>query len=374
LKRVLILTADAGFGHRRAADALAAAFADMSDPQCRAEVVNPLNDPRTPVLLRDSQTDYDRLIRENPGLYQLGYRASEETLPNALIEGGLTVLLFDILRKLLKKYEPDLVVVTFPLYQSTLAALAALGVCKAPFVTVVTDLTTVHRTWFNHTASLLFVPTPVVYQHAVEHGVSAERIRIAGIPVNPALQLEQRAKPVIRRELGWLEDRFVVLAVGSPRVRHLSEVLHVLNHANLPIQLVVVAGGDAGQYDRLNRISWHIPAHIYNFVTNLHVMMRASDVLISKAGGLIITEALACGLPVLMTEIIPGQETGNAEFIQQHAAGYVLRQPVDVLEALSHWLLHEKERFAAVCAAAADLGRPNAAHEIARAAINATRA
>ena len=92
-KRILILTADAGFGHRSAANAVAAALEEVYPDQCQVEISNPLDDHRTPFFLRDSQSDYDTIIRNAPELYRFGYDASDSTVPNSILESALAVLL-----------------------------------------------------------------------------------------------------------------------------------------------------------------------------------------------------------------------------------------------------------------------------------------
>ncbi len=80
-KHILILTADAGFGHRSAANAIAEALQDTHGNECTYEIVNVLDDERTPRLLRDSQSDYDRIAREMPDVYKFGYEATDSTAP-----------------------------------------------------------------------------------------------------------------------------------------------------------------------------------------------------------------------------------------------------------------------------------------------------
>ncbi|MEJ5201228.1 MAG: hypothetical protein WHV66_03245, partial [Anaerolineales bacterium] len=76
MKRILILTADAGFGHRSAANAVAAALHELYGDACQVEIENPLEDKRTPAFLRETQSDYDRIVREMPDLYRVGFGAS----------------------------------------------------------------------------------------------------------------------------------------------------------------------------------------------------------------------------------------------------------------------------------------------------------
>jgi hypothetical protein len=77
MKQILILTADYGYGYRIAANAIAAALKETYGKECLSEIVNPLDDPHSPAFLREDQSNYDRLVRELPDLYELGYRVSE---------------------------------------------------------------------------------------------------------------------------------------------------------------------------------------------------------------------------------------------------------------------------------------------------------
>jgi 1,2-diacylglycerol 3-beta-galactosyltransferase len=365
LKRILILSADAGFGHRSAANAIAEALQETHGRECAIDVVNPLEDVGAPMLLRESQSDYDKLATEAPKVYRFSYEASDSAVPTAIVEGALTVMLFQTMRNLVRRIQPHAIVTTYPLYQAPLGAVSALGQRDIPLLTVVTDLATVHRLWFHDAADLCLVPTQTVRDLAIGYGVPAERVEITGIPVNPRVARRADTREALRARLGWQPDLTTVLAVGSRRVRDLPDFLHVLNHSGLPIQLVVVAGGDDKTYQQLVNTEWHHPTQVYNFVTNMPELMQASDCLISKAGGLITTEALACGLPLLLIDVIPGQETGNAQFVIDGGAGALAETPVDELEILFHWLDHGGELLRLRAHNAQRLGRPRAAYAVA---------
>ena len=81
-------------------------------------------------------------------------------------------------------------------------------------------------------------------------------------------------------------------------------------------------------YNAANQMTWHIPVKIFNFVENMPTLMHASDIMLCKAGGLIVTESLACGLPMILIDVIPGQETGNAEYVMAYGAGDMSETPV----------------------------------------------
>ncbi len=365
-RRILILYADAGYGHRSAANAIAEALQEAHGGSCQIDVVNPLDDRHTPLLLRDIQTeDYDKVIRRLPELYKLGFEASDSTVPTAMVEGGLIVLLFEVIRDLINRFQPDVIVSTYPLYQAPLDAVFTMRRMYVPLISVVTDLATVHRLWFNSMVDLCLVPTPQVRGLALDAGLTPKQVQISGIPVSPHLLRETRTTAEIRAELGWRQDLTTVLVVGSRRVGNFEEPLNVLNHSGLPIQLAIVTGGDEERYQSLKQTEWHAVTHLYDYVTNMPELMHAADLVMSKAGGLVITESLACGLPMILIDLIPGQEIGNAQYVIQGGAGELGQDPVNVLEILCHWLENGGRLLAERAANAKRLGQPQAAYTVA---------
>jgi len=364
-KRILILTADAGYGHRSAANALQEALLLRYRTSVKVEIINPLDDKRAPMVLRDAQTDYDKWVRKAPELYKFGYEASDNPLPTAIAESALTIGMFELMRDLLRTHRPDVVVSTYPLYQPALTGVLAAFKAAIPLITVVTDLATVHRLWFNSRTDILLVPTELVRDLAIEAGVDPAHIQITGIPVHPEIVGDVRSRKKIRAELGWRQDLFTVLAVGSKRVEGLVEALNVANHFGQPLQLAVVTGNDDELYAELKQAEWHNPVHLYKFVKNMPQLMHAADMIICKAGGLIVTESLACGLPMMLVNVIPGQETGNAEYVVNNGAGVLTETPVAVLEALAHFTANKQAELKRTSAAATAIGRPQAAFDAA---------
>jgi 1,2-diacylglycerol 3-beta-galactosyltransferase len=366
-KRLLILTADAGFGHRSAANAVSAALGELYGDQCEVFIVNPLEDRRAPFFLRDSQSDYDKLVRRLPELYRLGYDASDSVVPATIVEQALIVLLYDVMRDIIRTYHPDAILTTYPLYQAPLRAVMTITRAAIPLLVTITDLATVHRLWFSSSVDLSLAPTTVVRDLALNYGLSADQVQVTGIPVNPEVAREQRSPQEIRRELGWQEDLVTVLAIGSRRVDHLLDSLNIFNHFGMQLQLAVVAGKDEKLYHELQEIDWHLPVRLYEYISNVPTLMKASDIVVCKAGGLVVTEALACGRPLLLIDAIPGQETGNADYVVQNGAGNLARSAMGVLETTSHWLMDGGRLLQERSEKARLLGRPNAAYEVANA-------
>lgn len=364
-KHILILTADAGFGHRSAANAIAAALQEMHPADCTLDIVNPLEDKRVPVLLRNSGTEYDRLVRVVPRFYKFNYEVSDSGPTSIMVHDAAAAILFEVMGDLIRKYQPDAIVSTYPLYQAPLAANYAVNQRDIPLLSVITDLGPVHRLWFHKAADLCLVATPAVQEQAIEYGLAPEKVIITGIPVHPNLANENRKPSAIRAELGWPLELTTILVVGGKRVKNLPGTLRALNHSGLPLQFVLVAGGDDALYQQLQNTDWHLPTHLFNFVENMPTLMHASDCIICKAGGLVVTESLACGLPILLTDLIEGQETNNARFVVDGDAGELVSSPIEGLEVMAHWLADGKKLLLQHSQNSKRLGRPRAAYDTA---------
>jgi UDP-N-acetylglucosamine:LPS N-acetylglucosamine transferase len=148
-------------------------------------------------------------------------------------------------------------------------------------------------------------------------------------------------------------------------VNGLMDHLHVINHSGFPLQLALVAGHSDELYRQFEQTDWHHVVHSYPFVEDMVPLMHAADLVLCKAGGLVTSESLACGLPLLYVDIIPGQEKGNADYVVGHRAGEVAKSPLATLEILCHWLENDGALLGERAENARRLGRPRAALDVA---------
>jgi len=365
-KTILILTADAGLGHRSAAEAIRDALQLKYGERVEPVIRNPLDHPDIPEIVRESQSDYDEVVNAIPELYKLGYEISDSNFPVSVMEEAFSFLLLEVMQEIIAGTSPDLIISTYPIYGAPLADLKNGGRLQIPFVIVTTDLVTVHHVWFNDGATLLTVPTEAVRQRALDAGLNEAQVIKTGIPVDPRiLSLKDREKTDLREELGWQKEPASVLVVGSPRIPSLVEMVEALDSCDEDIQFALVAGGDETLRQSFEENVWHHPAKVYGFVENMPELMRASDVIVCKAGGLIVTESLASGLPMMLVHVLPGQERGNAGYIVDHNAGRLCEEPGTARETLIEWLENDQAELRAIAENASKLGHPDAALTIA---------
>jgi 1,2-diacylglycerol 3-beta-galactosyltransferase len=90
--------------------------------------------------------------------------------------------------------------------------------------------------------------------------------------------------------------------------------------------------------------AWRGEAHIYGFADDMSALMHASDLVMAKGGGLIVSETLACGRPMILFSSTAGQETGNVEYVTSNEAGDWAPTPAEALASLVRWLANDGER------------------------------
>jgi 1,2-diacylglycerol 3-beta-galactosyltransferase len=364
--RVLVLTADAGFGHRSAALAVQKALEMNYSDRLEVEIVNPLDHPKTPRMLKESQTDYDAIVKKLPDLYEAGFKVSDAGLPVSLMEAGLIVLMYEPLKEIISKHQPNIIITTYPLYQAPLDAINNLTNHPIPWITTITDLITVHRVWFHIGVSTCMVPTEKVQQYALKAGLKPHQVKLSGIPVNPTiLDLKQSSKEAMKQKLQWSPNKTGLLVVGGTRVTALIDALEVIDHSGFDLELILVAGGNDALHQKFEDICWHHSTKIYNFVDNMPELMRGADLVACKAGGLVVTESLASGLPLLLLQALPGQEIGNAHYVEEHQAGALCKTPLAILKTLCHYLSNDQSGLVKAAQQAEKLGEPQAAFTIA---------
>lgn len=364
--KILILTSDAGFGHRRAAQAIEAALKERKGDDIEIEIRNPLDAPELPDIVRGIETGYDDFVVDDPTLYQIAYAATDAPVVAQLMQSVMTTFLNRILARWLQDTRPDVIVSTYPAYTQALVRACEAGKQYIPVDVVVTDLINVHSVWFHQKATLTFVPTENVYEQALQQGLSKTRIKASGLPVHPEFaKLREQDRMEIRQQLGWDLNLPTALIVGSSRSRQTPSIARLLDRSGVPVQIAAVAGGDAESQTALEATEWTGVVHTYGLVQNMPEMMRAADFIICKAGGLIVSEALASGLALILFDALPGQEVGNVRYVVEHGAGAWSPGVLGALTTVYSWLVGDGNELAQCRAAAERIGRPEAAYDIA---------
>lgn len=366
-QRILILMSYTGGGHRASALALQAGFEQFAPGRFTVEMVDLLRD-HTFFPLNLAPQLYPLLVTYAPALWRTLY--ATERLPGtgrAVMEHVAAPLAARGVQRALAEHRPDLVISVHPLVQQiTLPRLAGLG-RSIPFVTVVTDLASAHPFWFDARADACYVASDAAYAQACAAGLPPERIHAFGLPVRPAFARAYPPKEELRAALGLQPHLPAVLLVGGgDGVGRVEEIAHALDAALAPAagkephgQLAVIAGRNEALRAALAAHSWRVPAVVSGFVDNMPEWMLASDCIVTKAGPGTIAEAMICGLPIVLSGFIPGQEAGNVPFVVDQGLGVFASTPDQVGVAVAHWFGAGWADMQKAAANSQRLGRPN---------------
>lgn len=359
---VLIAFSDTGGGHRAAAHAIRDALA-VEFPQVDTHLVDPFAlCPRWP--FRSLGNGYPVVIERAPWVWHAGFALTNTPSRTAFVQRLAWPAMRATFTGIAASCAPDVIVSTHPLLTAPLRR----AFPTTPIVVVVTDLITGHVSWYNRDADLTIVPTLAARDRAITAGVEKARLSVLGIPVSDTFVAIPGERDRLRAQLGWSDTRgTLLLAGGAEGIGPLEAICEAIERAQLPCDIAVVAGRNAALAARLRSRAWRGTVHTYDFVNNFSDLMRAASVLITKAGPGTISEACASGCPMVLHGAIPGQETGNVEFVTRGRAGVWAPSPLAVTAALHAWLIGRDAPAALRRAAsgALRLARPQAAREIA---------
>jgi 1,2-diacylglycerol 3-beta-galactosyltransferase len=366
LRRILIFFSDTGGGHRAAAIALRDAFQHAFPNRYEIIFVDGFKEC-APFPFNHIPDTYFPLTAYTPWLWGLLFHTSNSRASVPLSATFDDFILRRGCARVIRHHNPDLVISVHPLINR--AACNALKEIKphVPFVTVVTDLFDAHGMWFSAASDLMIVPTPGAYERGLKWKFPREKLRVIGQPISLKFALSAANEPQsdLRVRLNLRNDLFTILLVGGGEgMGPLRSIARALNRSKLPIQLAVIAGRNEKLQKQLRQLSWHIPVNIQGFVTNMPDWMRASDLVITKAGPGTIMETLAAGKPMILGSYLRGQEEGNVAFVEASRLGVLRRNPQAIVRQLRGWLDGEHQQLLDMQENAKRAARPNAALEI----------
>jgi 1,2-diacylglycerol 3-beta-galactosyltransferase len=347
-KRVLFLISDTGGGHRAGAQAVGAAL-DEIDGATRFEWR--IDDIATHCTFPLSKLGpaYSAALRFAPPIYGALYHATNGRRRYKTIVRFCEPLYRERLREVFTQYQPDVIVSVHPLLNhAALRARADAGMQQVPIVTVITDLGRVHEGWLLPEADLTVVPAREVYQRAIERGVPPERLRLLGHPIHPRFEDVSGTKAEIRKKLGLPERATIALLMaGGEGGGKLLPTTLGLAKAGLDFHLVVVTGRNAALKQKLEELAPSLPTPmtVLGFRNDVPELMRAADLLVTKAGPGTIAEASVAEVPVVVYDYVPGQERGNLDYVRTNGIGVVALTTAEVIQSVSR-IVHNQERLA----------------------------
>jgi processive 1,2-diacylglycerol beta-glucosyltransferase len=367
MKRVLILHASLGAGHLTAAKALCEAFQHFPEIEVLCE--DALDYANS--LYRSTVTQaYKQLSEKLPQLYKAFYEGSDisdldKSLDSNLVWAKLERPFFTELGEFVRSANPDAIVCVQQIPSRLLQLMDQAEESATPQYVVVTDVIA-HSTWINYGVNGYFLPNSLSANLLVQRGVNPTGLHVTGIPIKLEITVPKNKPEVRSRHNLPLQLPVISVFCGGLNPRRVRAMVSDLLQSSIPLRLVLVAGRNERLVDAWDDLVSSDTVQIQKLESIDYVddLVVASDLIITKAGGLITSEILARGTPMILVDPIPGQEEQNADVIAAAGAGVQIRLMEMVAPAVQYLLKHP-DRLVEMRESALELGQPRAALNIA---------
>jgi processive 1,2-diacylglycerol beta-glucosyltransferase len=367
MTRVLILSASYGEGHNAAARSLLAAF-DMVGGPGTARWLDPLAET-SPRRDRCTRAVYYAVINRMPGVWNRFYRWLDRAQP---LPGKLWLLQKqeDWLEALLDAEKPLAVCSTFPVFAFMLDHIAQKRGPRVLSYNVVTDSISINSMWWLAPCDGWFLPNQESRDVLQAAGCPEGRLRSTGFPVAPLF-----ADPAQRfavSPVGDTERPRVLVIVHSGSHQALETARLLLNETDW--SLTFALGRDTSLRHRIEKIAHgrFAPVQIFGWTPRMPELLMTHHVVISKAGGATTQEAIAAHCPMMVNQVVPGQEEGNAELLRRHGIGGRAETPAEIIALLRDAFADGGRIWRSWYDRVQSLARPSAATDIAQYVLRRT--
>jgi len=364
--RVLILSASAGAGHIRAAQAIEKAFLQL---KAAKELRNIDTLDYTNKLFQKLYSKaYIELVDKAPDVLGWLYDHFDKPWKNQRQRLAFDKLNTGPFIKMVKGYQPDLAVCTHFLPSEIISWLKEKKRLATHQAIIVTDFD-VHAMWLCHHYEHYFVAMEETKAHMQELGIAAEKITVSGIPIDP-LFAQHKDKIQMRKKHGLDADLpAILISAGGFGVGPMEMLLESLKKLKNKVQVIAICGRNEELKKRLETACGQLPSGCpvkifpIGYTTDMDEYMSAADLLLGKPGGLTTSEALAKGLPLVIVNPIQGQEERNSDHLLEE--GVAIRcNNIPVLAYKIDTLLNDPARLSMMRKSTRRLAKPQAALDI----------
>jgi processive 1,2-diacylglycerol beta-glucosyltransferase len=357
--RILILTAAYGEGHNAAAHALATAFNEDVPGTAIVVDVFALSCPRLNQFVRRA---YLAAINGTPRLWKFIYACMDRP---GFMTSGMVMLQAQsrMLEKVIARERPVAICSTFPAYAALLQKLAREGRLGTPHFNIVTDSISINSVWWRPGCDGWFVPNEDTAEVMRAAGVDPARLHVSGFPVTPYFRKNEGI--ITRPSLSGGAAPRVLYVVNSGTQN--AEATARLLLAEEDWEVTCTVGRDESLRRTLTAVAARRrrKAEILGWTDQIPHLLMTHHVLVSKAGGATTQEAVAARCPMVVNQVVPGQEEGNCELLLRHGAGALATTPDAVLETLRSAFSDHGRGWDSWRAALEPMARPDAARSIA---------
>lgn len=341
--KIVILSAATGGGHLRASHAIEKYINENSTGN-EVVVIDTLKTVSA-VLDKTCCEGYHFLAMKTPKIFgQLYRKTNEEGILSDLVSRFTSVYSFRLI-PLIREEKPDVIISTHPFATEMVSHLKGRGVVDAPLICLMTDYGP-HRAWIAEHVDAYVVSAPDMIPEMVSMGVKREKIYPFGIPVGDVFFTKGDKPALLKRFEMEPGLPTVLIMAGSFGVTNILNIYKDLTRLSYAFQIIIITGKNRKLYEAFLPVVENSPkkTKLVYFTDEVENYMHACDLIVTKPGGLTVSEALACSIPLAVFDAIPGQEEDNANFLLTHNMAVKLEKGTDPAETIRS-LLEDNRRL-----------------------------
>lgn len=364
--KILILTASTGGGHKRAAAAIEAKIKSLS-PETEVKVVDAMK-AIGKVYDKTVCNGYHFMATKIPKVYGECYKITDRKnlMYKAVMQSN--TMMSDKLLDTINEYMPDIAIICHPFVTTMISKLRRQGKTNMKAISLITDYDA-HRTYIVPNIEAYVLAEPQMAKKLIsEYGVDHNIIYPLGIPIFDRFTEPFSKEEICKREGLNPNVPTVLLMAGSFGVTGVLDFYKKLAEKGKDLQFIVITGRNIKLFGHLEKLIDEMGTQnntkLLYFVNNVEDYMHISDIIVTKPGGLTVTESLACNLPLAIYSAFPGQELDNAEFLTKQNAAVLLDKKNGAEQIIE--LLNSPEKLAEMKGNCKKLSQSDSAEKIFR--------
>lgn len=368
MKKILIVYATAGIGHKKASIAVKKAYDEMKLPDVEVTLIDALD--YTNDLFKWSYLQaYLLMVNRLPLLWGLAYYLTDIPFVDLFVSYIRRINNWANSKKLVNYIldtKPDVIISTHFFGSEVIADLKQKSRVLSKLVTIVTDYR-LHAWWVAEGTDMYIVASEDTRRDLEGRKVDPAKIKVMGIPIEPIF-----SKPLdgakIFKETGLSEDMFTILVIGGGfGVGPIEGIVKVISQIDKKLQTVVICGHNEELVGKIQSLKdeYKLNMKVLGYIDNVYEYMDIADILISKSGGITVSESLAKELPLVVISPILGQETGNCAFLARNNVAVKVKRINDLKAALED-LISNPAKLDKMKEEIKKVKKPFAAYEVAK--------
>lgn len=361
---VLIFTASTGGGHKRAAAAIKAKINDLS-PETNVTVIDGM-EAIGKVYNKTITQGYHIMATKTPEFYGKLYKITDQQKVAAKAVMKSNEIYAKKLLETIEKHGPDIIIICHAFITNMVSRLKEKGSLKVKAISLITDYDS-HRTYISPYIDAFVIAEPQMSQKLqTEYNVPESKIYPLGIPTFDRFSSGETKEELCKRERLDPNIPTVLLMAGSFGVTAVLDFYEQLAKTKEKIQMIVITGRNIRLFDHLDKKIQELDTShntkLMYFVDNVEDYMHIADLIVTKPGGLTVTESIACHLPMAIYSAFPGQEQDNVDFLLKQNAAVLVDKEKGAQQIIE--LLHSPEKLNEMRENCKKLALPNAAEDI----------